>query len=393
MDRLPIIFKDSVAATVSLLLIGSSGVYLVHQNILNKEKLSVLSKLVEQLFTPCLIFASFIKSLEIEDVGSWLPVTLISCVSILQGCLLGKLANKYFLKDAHYEPLIVLSCGLAMTTNIQLNVSHNLRDYLDNISLGYTSTRPSAADGESRAITYIMIYTFVNTIGRWTFAKDMMVRTKQQAEDIQLALLESQAGQGAAPPGDQPEGGSAPGTRLAAKKREEKGFDFSELYKNPPLVSTFLAFLIVLVPFIKSTLNEKGGFFHRAVFISIQSLGQAQPPVTLMVLGGTLYLNRNTASRISRKTLVGITVVRLIINPLVGALVLHFIWGQHLLLDPVQLFICLISYSSPTAINLLLISTLYGDCAFETSQILLFGYLAYILTLPIVMMLLFYFMG
>jgi hypothetical protein len=57
--------------------------------------------------------------------------------SIVLGCLIGKLANRYFLHDDTFEPLIVVACGLGMTTNIQLNVAHNLSDYLDIISSNY----------------------------------------------------------------------------------------------------------------------------------------------------------------------------------------------------------------------------------------------------------------
>jgi auxin efflux carrier family protein len=68
MDKLAQISKDSVAATISLLLISTTGIYLVKRDFINKEKLSLLSKLVEQVFTPCLIFASFVQTLEISDI-------------------------------------------------------------------------------------------------------------------------------------------------------------------------------------------------------------------------------------------------------------------------------------------------------------------------------------
>jgi predicted permease len=68
MDRLYQISKDSIAATISLLIISSTGFYLVKRDLLDKSKLSLLSKLVEQVFTPCLIFASFVQTLEITDI-------------------------------------------------------------------------------------------------------------------------------------------------------------------------------------------------------------------------------------------------------------------------------------------------------------------------------------
>lgn len=54
--------------------------------------------------------------------------------------------------------------------------------------------------------------------------------------------------------------------------------------------------------------------------------------------------------------------------------------------DPVLAFVAIISFSTPTAINLLIICSIYSEqLAVEVSKILLLGYLSYIVTLPIVM--------
>jgi hypothetical protein len=55
----------------------------------------------------------------------------------------------------------------------------------------------------------------------------------------------------------------------------------------------------------------------------------------LIILGATLYLNRGIKSRLSRKTLIGITIVRLIINPVLGGILINFLWNTGLVLDPV----------------------------------------------------------
>ena len=82
------------------------------------------------------------------------------------------------LKNKHLDGIIIISCGLGMTTNISLNITHNLRDYLYGISKEfepYPSLLLGEKSAENRAITFIMIHTLVNTIARWTLAKQIFI--------------------------------------------------------------------------------------------------------------------------------------------------------------------------------------------------------------------------
>lgn len=51
-------------------------------------------------------------------VEEWLIPMIISCLAIIQGMAVGYFLNKYIIKDKAYEAVIVLGCGLAMTTNM-----------------------------------------------------------------------------------------------------------------------------------------------------------------------------------------------------------------------------------------------------------------------------------
>lgn len=55
-----IIVKDTIAATIGVLSLASVGIYLTKRKFLTKKINSTLSKIIEQLLTPCLIFSSFI---------------------------------------------------------------------------------------------------------------------------------------------------------------------------------------------------------------------------------------------------------------------------------------------------------------------------------------------
>jgi hypothetical protein len=55
----------------------------------------------------------------------------------------------------------------------------------------------------------------------------------------------------------------------------------------------------------------------------------------LIILGATLYLNKGKKSRLSLKTIFGITFIRLILNPILGGILLQLLWKAEFMLDPV----------------------------------------------------------
>jgi predicted permease len=101
-----------VSSSLGILIVSLIGVYLTKKRILSTTSIQLFSKLIEQIFLPCLIFSSFIKTLELSDFSFWVPPTVSSIMSILIGCALGYTSNRYILKEKNLEQLIILACGL-----------------------------------------------------------------------------------------------------------------------------------------------------------------------------------------------------------------------------------------------------------------------------------------
>jgi hypothetical protein len=57
-------------------------------------------------------------------------------------------------------------------------ISHILKDYLDKISEPYANKIKMQGNGEDRAISYIMINTYVSLIFRWTIGKKLLINLR-----------------------------------------------------------------------------------------------------------------------------------------------------------------------------------------------------------------------
>lgn len=171
------IFKAVLGASTSVITLSGIGIYLFKRKVLDKQLNSRLAKLLEQVFLPCLVFSSFVKSFDPTNLHSWVPVCFVAFFMIIQGFLIGYLVNKYYLKDNNMEGMIILANGLCHTTNIQLALVFSLKDYLELLSQGYYEKYPQESQfrGQYRATNFICLFQIVNNLVRWTIAKKVII--------------------------------------------------------------------------------------------------------------------------------------------------------------------------------------------------------------------------
>ncbi len=56
--------------------------------------------------------SSFIKTLQLNNLYSWLPAIIFGFLICFLGFLLGFVVNRLFIKDSNFEAIFVLSIGL-----------------------------------------------------------------------------------------------------------------------------------------------------------------------------------------------------------------------------------------------------------------------------------------
>ena len=126
---------------------------------------------------------------------------------------------------------------------------------------------------------------------------------------------------------------------------------------NPPLTGAVLAVLIGIIPPIKHEFYHREGFFYGTVTTSLANIGELFTALMLFVLGANLQIKTQGDSHTPIFVLLYIYVVRFIVLPAIGIVVVWQIsaWGwlddtahEGLGGDPMMKFImCLIPAGPP----------------------------------------------
>lgn len=100
------------------------------------------------------------------------------------------------------------------------------------------------------------------------------------------------------------------------------------------------------------------------------------------------------ACKIENKHFYGASVVKLIIFPVIGFGVMYFCFSvTSFVSDPVLCFVLFLQFATPTALNLVIISTVHKNKEQETAKFMLIQYIISTLTLTICVALIFLYLN
>ncbi|PHU20999.1 hypothetical protein BC332_12150 [Capsicum chinense] len=141
----------------------------------------------------------------------------------------------------------------------------------------------------------------------------------------------------------------------------------------PSTTGAIAGFIVGLVPQIRKLMIGDVAPL-RVIENSAILLGDGAIPLLTLIMGGNL-LKGLTGSGIQKSLLVGIIVVRYIILPLIGIVVvkgaIRLGLVQH---DPLYQFVLLLQFALPPAMNIGTITQLFGAGESECSVIMLWAY-------------------
>ncbi len=140
---------------------------------------------------------------------------------------------------------------------------------------------------------------------------------------------------------------------------------------NLPFISTVIAIAIGL--------NHLQGYIPEPAMSILEILSRPVLPLSMLVMGGILGLNCMTCN-LDRKTLLLSVIVKLLVLPLIGLLVLNTLFAN---LDHLLRWFILVELSVPSAVSLAVISESYGGDTPFISQVLFYTHILSIITLPI----------
>jgi predicted permease len=199
---------------------------------------------------------------------------------------------------------------------------------------------------------------------------------QQRHEDIELIpvhhMLISKYSNGAA-------AATATGTRISPpNNNNNRSIDWYSLFPLPTQASVAGIIIGCIAP-------AKSFFTHtlHPVFQTLTVLGDAAVPLSVPLLGAVIYRGPGK-SGLSYKTMVGVILVRLVLQPaLMTGLVMGMLKSGLLPeLDAMAVLTMLLANAVPTAINMTTFVVLYNHGVHEMSAILFWEYMCALMTLP-----------
>ncbi|XP_059293388.1 protein PIN-LIKES 2-like [Lycium ferocissimum] len=419
----------AVLPLLKLLCLTVIGLILAHPRtqLVPKATFKLLSKLVFALFLPCTIFIHLGETITVQNFLRWWFIPANVLLSTAIGCLLGYLVAKICKPPQEYFRFTIIATAFGNTGNLPLAIVG---------SVCHSSDNPFGPDCYTTGVSYVSFAQWVAVLLVYTLVYHMMeppleyfdvvedggeIQEPLPSNDLSRPLLVeaewpgmedretehcktpfiarvftsvSTLSSSTIPDPDSLEE-SPPAPRspksircLAEPQMVRKLRIVAEQTPvrhvlQPPMFAILLAFLVGMVPPIKSVVygNEAPLAF---LTDSLQILAQAMVPSVMLILGGMLAEGPNE-SLLGVRTTVGITVARLLVLPLVGTGVVYLADQMNFLIpdDQMYRFVLLLQYTTPSAILLGAVASLRGYAVREASAMLFWQHVFALFSLSI----------
>ncbi|KAI8538977.1 hypothetical protein RHMOL_Rhmol09G0145400 [Rhododendron molle] len=420
---------SAVVPLMKLLTLTVVGLVLAHPRtqIIPKATLKLLSKLVFALFLPCLIFTHLGQSITLKNFALWWFIPVNVLVSTAMGCILGYLVVIICRPPPQFIRFTIIMPAFGNTGNLPLAVVGSICHSKDN---------PFGPDCHRKGVAYVSFAQWVAVILVYTLVYHMMEPPLEYYEIVEEAveIMEHREGNDndvsrpllveAEWPGIEDketehsktpfiarifnsatsdtqtgfpeldltveEGGNSPESvrclaepRVVRKMRIVAEQTPIQHILQPPTIASLLAIIVGMVPQIKALFFRDDAPLS-FISDSLEILAGAMVPSVMLILGGMLAEGPND-SKLGLRTMIGITVVRLLVLPLLGIGIVALADKLHFLVDGDQMyrFVLLLQYTTPSAILLGAIASLRGYAVSEASSLLFWQHICALFSLSL----------
>ncbi|CAJ1930692.1 unnamed protein product [Sphenostylis stenocarpa] len=387
---------------IQVLLISALGALMATQyfdNLLSPDIRKALNKIVFIIFTPSLVFASFAKSVSLEDMISWWFMPVNVGLTFLIGAIIGMIFVKLLKPNLKVEALIIASCSSGNMGNLPIVIipaicdenggPFGARDVCRNNALSYASF--------SMALGGIFIWTYtLHTMKSRCLkhkaleaAEIMKVPNKEFDATAESLLLKDSDSQNTREVptstyiGDSENQIAVDQDQSNVSKKSESFWHrivevmrhFLAELMSPPAIATFFGFLFGAVEWLRSLLIGENAPL-RVIQDTLQLLGNGTIPCITLLLGGNLTQGLKSSS-VKPLTLISIIIGRLFLLPLIGLIIVRLAANFGLLpVDPLFQYVLVMQYAMPPAMNISTMAQLFDVGNEECSVILLWTYSA-----------------
>eukprot|EP00246_Nothoceros_aenigmaticus_P000837 TRINITY_DN1106_c0_g1_i3.p1 TRINITY_DN1106_c0_g1~~TRINITY_DN1106_c0_g1_i3.p1 ORF type:complete len:313 (-),score=31.88 TRINITY_DN1106_c0_g1_i3:30-968(-) len=263
-------------------------------DILNSTARKQLSKLVFNVFLPCLIFTQLGLAVTWEKILLWwfIPVNVV--VAAVIGCAIGYIVALVVKPPREFFGLTIVMIGIGNIGNIPL------------VIIGAICRDSSSTFGEncnSDGVAYISFGQWVGALIVYTYAYYMLAPPSDHTLDLDNAVAlkvdengYSELNTPILSPQDQETAAkvSEDGEAATAKIQKFLGrtmyfvhrFRLAQIFQ-PPVVASFLALAIGATPWLKQQIYEEHSPFY-FIYDALNMMGNAMIPCIMLVLGGNL---------------------------------------------------------------------------------------------------------
>ncbi|XP_014519218.1 protein PIN-LIKES 3 [Vigna radiata var. radiata] len=377
---------------IKILLITAVGLVLALENInlLGKDARIQVNNLVHYVLYPALVGGNLADTITSENVVSlwFMPVNIL--ITFIIGSALGWILVKLTRPPKHLEGLIIGVCSAGNLGNLPViiipDICKDKGSPFGDSNVCYEYGMAYASLSMAVGAVYIWIYVYnIMRISASIVPKEEH-RTSSFTQEASGEILDflSEEEDPKNPDND------AYTLLLSSNQSEEKvkvsisakikdslgkffgNSNFKAVF-SPTTIGSIVGFIVGVVPLIHKLMIGSDAPLH-VIEDSVTMLGEATIPVITLIMGANLLKGLKGADT-SFCTIIGILVVRYIILPILGILVIKGATQLGLVQpDPLYQFVLLLEYALPPAMAIGTIAQLFGAGEGECSVIMLWTY-------------------
>ncbi|PNW73583.1 hypothetical protein CHLRE_13g564850v5 [Chlamydomonas reinhardtii] len=362
-----------------LALFCAVGAWASRQGLLTADGRRVISTLTLHIFTPCLLFSKLATGVGLAEVARLWVVSWNMVFSHVVGLLLGLAAARLLGVPARLQPHLVLACGVGNVGNMPFILCASLAA---DTALPFAAALGATLATEL-ALRYVALSNFIATLIQFPLAYIFLYKPPQLQPPASATAAAADGASSSAGGGSSSTGGKDSGSSQPQQQPLWRTVLSGML--TPPTVASLAAVLVASVPVVRDALYASGGSLVLVGEV-VESLGAVCIPALLLVLGANLGRGPGVAAgRLPAAAVVAAVVTRLLAVPLVCGALLWGAWSAGLLpgCDPLSLLVMLVMHTTPTAVMVHSMASIFNNAEDEVAVLLFWQYLASLITLPL----------
>ncbi len=329
------LFFYSAQAVLTIVLMSAGGIILARLKLIDSNSLQVLSRIIFHLLMPCMLFASFAQTIDLDKLKELWILPLTAFIYIIGGIALGAAAAKIMKIKPERKSMVTASSGFANAMYLPIPL----------VAAICTIFPEFSGNPELKAVgmAYVSMFIIIFSPMMWTLGFNIL--------------------------GEKP----------------HSSIKLSDII-TPPVCGIILGFIVANFPFAKNAFCSDNGLLH-PVFTACVSLGNAVVPCAMIVLGGSFAFSP-ISKHVDRKSVFAVILVKLVILPLLAILYIKLLIFSKIvphgsIQDSLLAIVMLIQAAVPPATTLIVISSLQKKNIEEMGSLLQWSYLTSLITLTL----------